>query len=301
MLEVKNISKNFEDFQVLDQVSLSVAKGEIFGLVGSNGSGKTTLLKHIMRVYQEDLGEIIYQDKALESGSLDFADFYYVQDDLFFPHGSSLRSIFEDEKIFYNNISEEKFLNLAEYFKADVNQKLNSMSKGQKKQAAFILAMAVAPKMLLLDEIVDGLDAVVRRKFWNVLIKEVEENQMTVIISSHDLNELDNICDKIAIMHQGRIIKEERMDKLKEDLKRIQFALEGEFYDDLRDDSFRILRKIQVGSVYFITLEGDADTFEKRLREEYQVLLFNHLSVSLEEIFITELGGSGYGNEEYTG
>ncbi len=300
MLEIKEISKKFGDFQVLDKVSLSADKGQILGLVGSNGSGKTTLLKHIMKVYQEDSGQIIYQGNSLKADSKDFADFYYVQDDLFFPQGSSLKSLFEEEKLFYKNISEEKFLKLVEYFKADLNQKLSSMSKGQKKQAAFILAMVVSPKVLLLDEIVDGLDAVIRRKFWNVLIKEVEENEITVIISSHDLKELDNICDKIAIMHQGKVIKEEKMDILKEELKRIQFAVQGEFYEDVADESFTILRKIKVGSVYFITLQGDADTFEEILRKEYNVLLFNHLSVSLEEIFITELGGSGYGNEEYS-
>lgn len=298
MLEVKSISKSFRDFKVLEDIKLSANPGEIYGLVGSNGCGKTTLLKHILQIYRQDEGAIYYKGQEVKENLEILRDFYYVQDDLFFPFASSLRSLFDYEKMFYQNASEEKFNKLVRFFNIDAERKLSNMSKGQKKQAAFVLAMSANPEVLLLDEIVDGLDAVVRRKFWNVLIKEVQINNMIVVISSHALKELDNISDRVGIMHQGRIIKEENMESLRENLNRIQFAVEG-YYEDIVDEKFKILKTIKIGSVYFVTLEGKTEDFERVLRENYNVLLFNELAMNLEEIFITELGGAGYGVEEY--
>lgn len=298
MLELKSITKSFRDFKVLEDINITARPGEIYGLVGSNGCGKTTLLKHILQVYHQDSGEVYYKGEIVKEDSELFKDFYYVQDDLFFPFGSTLRTLFEYEKMFYENMSEEKFNKLIKFFSIDSDKKLSTMSKGQKKQAAFVLAMAANPKVLLLDEIVDGLDAVVRRKFWNVLIKEVQENNMIVIISSHALKELDNISDRVGIMHQGKIIKEENMESLRDNLKRIQFAVEGE-YEDIQGENFKVLKTVKIGSVYFVTLEGKAEEFEQALREKYKVLIFSELAMNLEEIFITELGGTGYGIEEY--
>lgn len=298
MLELKSITKSFRDFKVLEDINITARPGEIYGLVGSNGCGKTTLLKHILQVYRQDSGEVYYKGEIVKEDSELFKDFYYVQDDLFFPFGSTLKTLFEYEKMFYENMSEEKFNKLIKFFSIDSDKKLSTMSKGQKKQAAFVLAMAANPKVLLLDEIVDGLDAVVRRKFWNVLIKEVQENNMIVIISSHALKELDNISDRVGIMHQGKIIKEENMESLRDNLKRIQFAVEGE-YEDIQGENFKVLKTVKIGSVYFVTLEGKAEEFEQALREKYKVLIFSELAMNLEEIFITELGGTGYGIEEY--
>jgi ABC-2 type transport system ATP-binding protein len=196
----------------------------------------------------------------------------------------------------YRNISEEKFNKLTSYFNVDKNKNLNKMSKGQRKQAAFVLAIAAQPRVLLLDEIVDGFDAVIKRKFWDVLIKEVIDNQMTVIISSHDLKELDNICDKVGIMHEGKILKEEYLEKMKENIKRVQFAVNGSLdHKDL--EKFSILKTVRLGSVYICTLKGDEEELKCFLEEKYKLLLFDRLSMNLEEIFITELGGAGYGKE----
>lgn len=297
MLQVSMLNKSFRKFHVLKDITINAEAGQIYGLVGSNGCGKTTLLKHIIQVYRQDSGDIHYNNNLITEKSEEIKDFYYVQDDLYFPQNSTLKSLYDFEKLLYKDMSLEKFDRLVKYFKIDINKKLNNMSKGQKRQAAFVLAMAANPKVLLLDEIVDGLDAVIRRKFWNVLIKEVIENNITVIISSHALKELDNICDKVGIMHEGKIIKEEEMESLKENLKRVQFAIEGE-YEEKTDESFTVLKSIKVGSVYFTTLRGDVDAFRKSLESRYKLLIFDELAVNLEEIFITELGGAGYGMEE---
>ena len=297
MLSINNLSKKFGDFQVLDNIDIYAEKGQIYGLVGSNGCGKTTILKHIMNFYRQDEGNIAFDGENVYEDSEILKDFYYVQDSLFFPYQYTLNKLFHYEKLLYKNMSDEKFEYLIKYFNMDKNKVLNKMSKGQKKQAAFILSIAAQPKLLLLDEIVDGLDAVIKRKFWDVLIQEVMDNEMTVIISSHDLKELDNICDKVGIMHEGKILREENLEKMKEDIKRVQLAVDGELeLEQLKE--FNILKAVKIGSVFIITLTGDTDELKKYLESKYNLLLFDKLSMSLEEIFITELGGVGYGKEK---
>ncbi|NLK63936.1 MAG: ABC transporter ATP-binding protein [Tissierellia bacterium] len=296
MLTISSLSKKFGDFQVLKNININAEKSQIYGLVGSNGCGKTTILKHIMQVYKQDEGYIAFDGEEVEKNSEIIKDFYYVQDTLYFPYQYTLNKLFHYEKLMYN-MSEEKFEYLLKYFSIDKNKVLNKMSKGQKKQAAFVLSIAAQPKLLLLDEIVDGLDAVIKRKFWDILIKEVMDNDMTVIISSHDLKELDNICDKVGIMHEGRILREENLEKMKEDIKRVQFAVEGEFDPEVLKE-FGILQHVKIGSVFIVTLTGNTEELEKYLKNTHTLLLFDKLSMSLEEIFITELGGVGYGKEE---
>lgn len=296
MLKITELNKQFGDFQVLNNINITAENGQIYGLVGSNGCGKTTLLKHIMNIYKQDNGTIYYYDKEVKEDSEIISNFYYVQDNLFFPYQYSLKKLFDYEKLMYKNMSLNKFDYLVNYFNIDKNKNLNKLSKGQKKQAAFVLAIAAQPKVLLLDEIVDGLDAVIKRKFWEILIQEIMDNDMVVIISSHDLKELDNICDKVAIMHEGKILKEENLEKMKLETKRVQFAVEGNF-EKITDNKFNILKTVKIGSIYICTLTGDVDEFKSYLESKYKLLIFDKLSMNLEEIFITELGGVGYGKE----
>ncbi len=297
MLKIDNLSKKFGEFQVLNNININAEKSQIYGLVGSNGCGKTTLLKHIMMIFKQDEGNVFYDDMQVKEDSEIIKDFYYVQDSLFFPYQSTLSKLFAYERLMYKDISENKFNELVNYFNIDKNKNLNKMSKGQRKQAAFIMAISAQPKVLLLDEIVDGLDAVIKRKFWDVLIQEVMDNEMTVVISSHDLKELDNICDKVGIMHEGKILKEENLEKMKDEIKRVQFAVEGEF-EASEFSEYNIIKSVRIGSINICTLTGNVDEFKKELEDKFKVLLFDKLSMSLEEIFITELGGAGYGTEK---
>lgn len=298
MIRVEGLNKWFRDFNVLKDINITANTGQIYGLVGSNGCGKTTLLKHIIQIFKGDSGSIYYKDTKIKEESPEIEKFYYIQDDLYFPYGYNLDMLFKYESKLYKNMSVEKYEKLLKFFNINRKAKLTTLSKGQKKQAAFIIAVSAKPEVLLLDEVVDGLDAVVKRKFWNVLINEVMERDVTVIISSHDLKEIDNICDKIGIMHEGRIIKEEKMDTLKEEVKRVQFAVEEE-YKEIKSDKYEIIKTQKIGSVYFGIIKGDVDIFRKDLNEKYTLLIFDELSMDLEEIFITELGGAGYGKEEF--
>lgn len=299
MLKVIDLKKNFDKNEGLNGVNISVGNGKIYGLVGSNGSGKTTLLKHIMQIYIQDSGIIEFDGEQVFENSHFFENFYYIQDNLFFPDKCSLIDVFNYEKIIYKNISEEKFNKLVNFFQIDTKKSLNKMSKGQKKQAAFVLGISTCPKLLLLDEIVDGLDAVIKKKLWKVLINEIMESNLSVIISSHDLKELDNICDKVGIMHNGKIIREEDLETLKEGIKKIQFAIDGDIENlmDLYSDDFNILSKEKIGSLYVCIVSGNVDKLKNILEKNYNILIFDELSIDLEEIFITELRGVGYGKE----
>jgi len=298
MIKIEGLNKWFRDFNVLKDINITANTGEIYGLVGSNGCGKTTLLKHIMQILKADSGKVIYKEEEINEKSSDLDKFYYIQDDLYFPYGYNLDMLFKYESKLYKEMSSEKYEKLLKFFNINRKAKLSTLSKGQKKQAAFIIAVAARPEVLLLDEVVDGLDAVVKRKFWNVLINEVMEREVTVIISSHDLKEIDNICDKIGIMHEGKIIKEEKMDTLKEEIKRVQFAIDEEF-EVMESEDYKVIKVQKVGSVYFGIIKGNVDIFRKDLNEKYNLLIFDELSMDLEEIFITELGGAGYGKEEF--
>lgn len=298
MIKIENLEKKFGDFKVLKSVNIHVDRGEIYGLVGSNGSGKTTILKHIMKIYKQDKGEIIFDGLSISSSDDYLKGIYYIQDDLYFPYNYTLKDLYKYEELLYPTMDGEKYRKLLNYFKIDENKKLRSLSKGQKKQAAFIIGISSSVKMLLLDEIVDGLDPVVRKKFWKIIISEVLEEKLTIIISSHALSELDNICDKVGMLHEGIIVKEESIEKLKEETKRVQIAIKSEF-KEVESEEYKILKTTKIGSVYFVVLKGNIESFKTDLYKEYDVLLFDELSMNLEEIFITELGGLGYGIEEY--
>lgn len=297
MIKIRNLSKKFEEQLVLDTVNLSVDRGSVYGLVGSNGSGKTTLFKLIMGIYKPDLGEILFDEDALKPEK-HLQEVYYVQDDLYLPQNVTLKERFDEEKLYYPNASDSVFNQLIQYFGLDADKKLAHLSKGQNKQAAFILAMASRASIVLLDEIVDGLDAVVRKKIWKVILSEVMERHLTVVVASHALGELDNICDKIGMLHGNKIIREESMDNLKQSVKRIQFAVKEAFAQS-QNEAYEILKEWRVGKVTYVYLKGDTQAFQMDLEANHDVLLFEELDMNLEEIFISELGGAGYGNEIY--
>lgn len=298
MLKIENLSKKFDTTEALKSVNINAEKGEIYGLVGTNGSGKTTILKHVMKIYKQDSGKIFYDDLDINTTDEHKSEIYYIQDDLFFPYNYSLDDMFSYEKMLYPEMSTEKYKKLVEYFNIDNKKKLRSLSKGQKKQASFIIAVAACPKLLLLDEIVDGLDAVIRKKFWNVIMTEVMDKDTTIVISSHALRELDNICDKVGILHDGVIVREESINALKEETVRVQFALDEE-YEDMASDEYEVMKVTKIGKVYFAVLKGDVDVYKEELHGKYNVLLFEKITMNLEEIFISELGGLGYEIEEY--
>jgi len=297
MIKVIDLKKSFDTHHVLNGIQMNIEKGKIYGLVGSNGCGKTTVLKHITGIYKADEGQILYDNVFIDKTEY-LEKVYYVQDDLFFPMNYSLDDLFNYEKMMYPGMSEKKYKKLIDFFKIEHTKKLRMLSKGQKKQAAFILAISAMTETILLDEIVDGLDAVVRKKFWKVILSEVMDRELTIVISSHALTELDNICDTVGILHEGRIVREDNIDTLKEETKRIQFALKEPFIDEPSTE-YQVIKTSLIGKVYFVTVKGEVEQFRQDLYGRHEVLIYEELSMNLEEIFVTELGGLGYGTEEY--
>lgn len=297
MIKVNHLYKAFENDPILKGIEMNINQGDIYGLIGSNGCGKTTLFKLITGIFKSDQGSVIVNGQIFKKDT-HLKMIYYILDDLFFPVAYTLEDLFTEESFYYGHSNLQFFNQLVEFFQMDRKAKLHQLSKGQKKQAAFILAMASQTPIIFLDEIVDGLDAVVRKKFWKILISEMTRRDLTVLISSHALGELDNICDRVGILHEGKIIREETVDSLKSQIKKVQFAIK-EAYQEIEHESFEVSQIKQIGKVYYATLKGDLEAFEKYLASEYTLILYEVLDMSLEEIFITELGRVGYGNEIY--
>lgn len=293
MIEVINITKRFDSFTALDQVDMHVEKGAIYGLVGPNGAGKSTIIRHITGAYRQDEGEIrvngapVYENAAVKECIA------YIPDDIFYFNASNLKDMMKFYKDMYPKFDTELFERLQECFPA-VNKKraIRRLSKGMQKQAAFWLAICCRPKLLILDEPVDGLDPVMRRQIWSILMSDVAEHGTTVLVSSHNLRELEDVCDHVGIMHHGRVIMEKSLDDLQGSVSKIQAAFESAELPPF-PDGMEILHRSSAGRVHTLIIRGEQDLLRAQIQSLNPILL-DVLPLTLEEIFIYELGGAEY-------
>ena len=219
MIEVSGIYKSFDGFQALSGLDLHVQKGSIYGLCGVNGSGKTTIIKIITGVYKPDDGYVKIEGQDVFDNIAVKQRCAYIPDDLFFFASYSLKGMAAYFRGLYPNWDQARFEAMAKDFDLALNTKLARFSKGMQKQAAFVLAMSCCPDYLILDEPIDGLDPLVRRKVWNYVVEDVAARQMTVLVSSHNLDELEGICDQIGMISKGEMIYEGDLDALREEMK----------------------------------------------------------------------------------
>lgn len=290
MIKVKNVVKKFDDFTALDDLSLEIEKGSVYGLVGPNGAGKTTLMKAMAGIYRLNSGEILINDKNTYENIDIKNELIYISDDLYFFNNFSIKQMANLYSKVYTNWSEERFNKLKDVFKIDIKRNANKLSKGMQKQVAFWLAMSACPKVLLLDEPLDGLDPVMRRKVLGIIMQDVEEFGTTVMISSHNLRELEDVCDHVGIMSKGKMLIQRRLDDLKTETHKVQVAFpNGEFPKEL-DEKFDLLRKTQIGTVFSTILKGDKDEIISEYKK-YNPLVLDIIPLTLEEIFIYEVGG----------
>lgn len=293
MIEVCGVTKNFDSFKALDNLSLDVSKGSIYGLVGPNGAGKTTLMKIIMGIYKADTGRIIINDEDVYENINIKDNMIYISDDLYFFNNFSIKQMRDLYKRVYSNWSDERFEKLSEVFNIDIKRNVNKLSKGMKKQVAFWLAMSAKPNVLILDEPLDGLDPVMRRKVLNVMMQDVADRELTVMISSHNLRELEDICDHVGILNNGKLVLQRKLDDMKSETHKIQIAFKnGEFPKEF-ENKFKILHQSKLGQVYSIILNGDKTKITDELKK-YHPIILDMIPLTLEEIFIYELGGEGY-------
>ncbi len=290
MIEVKNIVKSFEGFRALDGISITAPTGGIYGLVGPNGSGKSTLIRNLMGIYRPDSGEILVDGEPVYENPAVKARMAYIPDEIFYFLQSSVRDMMKFYKGIYPKFDTQRFDKLAEVFPLDINMPIRRMSKGMQKQAAFWLAVSMRPDILVLDEPVDGLDPVMRRQVWSIIMSDVAENGTTVLVSSHNLRELEDVCDHVGIIDHGRLLLERSLSELQENISKVQIALpEGAELPEGLD----IVHTASTGRLRTLIVRGEPARVLARLQEA-QPLFMDALPLSLEEIFIYELGGADY-------
>ena len=292
MIQVLDVTKTFDGFTALSNLNLNVRKGSIYGLVGTNGSGKTTILKHITGVYRPDSGSITVEEEPVYNNLRLKQRTGFIPDDLYFFGSYNLREFSKFYSSLYPAWSQERFEHLLQLFELDPKRKLSRLSKGMQKQAAFILTMSANPDYLILDEPIDGLDPIVRKLVWKFIVEDVADREMTVLVSSHNLKEMEGICDSIGILDHGKMIIERDLDELKSDIHKIQVV----FGDTVENpyEGLNILHKESRGSVDLLIVRNPKDDVSRILEANHPVVL-DLLPLSLEEIFIYELGG---GNSE---
>ena len=292
MLEAKNVVKTFDGFRALDGVSMTVPQGAVYGLVGPNGAGKSTIIRHFTGIYRPDSGEItldgqpVYENPAVKGRMAAIPDDWY-----FFPQASirEMARLYAGTHPFF---SWDRYHKLREVFPLSEKQPLRRMSKGMQKQSAFWLALCCRPDILVLDEPVDGLDPVMRRQVWGLLMGDVAEHGTTVLVSSHNLRELEDVCDHVGILNHGKVLVERSLSDLQENLVKMQIVFQEKVLPPLPDD-MEVLNISQVGRIHTLIIRGSAVEVTNRLAV-YAPILMEALPLTLEEIFIYELGGEDY-------
>ncbi|WP_216827596.1 ABC transporter ATP-binding protein [Alkalihalobacterium elongatum] len=295
MIEVKNLRKEFEGTEAVKNLSLRISKGSIYGLLGSNGAGKTTLMKMIAGIYKQDSGDVLIDGEPIFENVSKKQSVIFLADALFFFPNTTIKQAADFYKSMYVNWNEERFQRLREVFPIDVNKKIHRLSKGMQRQVAFWLVLSTMPKVLILDEPLDGLDAVMRNKVKNLLIQDVADREMTIMISSHNLREVEDLCDQIGILHQGELMIEKDLDDLKSDIHKIQVAFKHEV-PPIFLHGIDVLYKEERGSVRLYIVRGNHEKVTSHI-ESFKPAIFDVLPLTLEEIFIYEMRDVGYAIE----
>ena len=295
MIDIQNISKGYEGTQALSSLSLHVPRGAVYGLVGPNGVGKSTLLRCLSGVSQPDSGVILVDGQPVYENPDLKARIAYIPDDLYYFTSASLMDMKRFYQGFFPTFDEELFKKLADIFPIDPKKSIRHLSKGMQKQAAFWLNLALQPDLFLLDEPVDGLDPVMRRQLWSLIMGEVERRQVTVVISSHNLRELEDVCDHVGVIDHGKMLLERALSQLQEDFVKVQIVFPPESAPVL--PQVTPLHHSSTGRVHTFILKCGAQAAEQAARA-CQPVFYDILPLTLEEIFIYELGGADYAVKE---
>lgn len=291
MIAVKDVVKTFEGFRALDGLSMSVPDGSIYGLVGPNGAGKSTILRHITGVYRPDSGDVLVGGLPVYENPAVKARIAGIPDDLYYFLSDSTRDMMRFYKGFYPRFDMARYQALKDIFSTvDERRSIRRLSKGMQKQSAFWLALCCRPDLLVLDEPVDGLDPVMRRQVWSLLLSDVAEYGTTVLVSSHNLRELEDVCDHVGILDHGKVLLERSLAQLQDNMVKLQVVFQdgAEVPEDLP-----VLHASKVGRVHTLIMRMNAEEAQTRIAA-YQPLLADAIPLTLEEIFIYELGGVDY-------
>lgn len=292
MLKVTDVIKDFDGFRALDSINMHVPKGSVYGLVGPNGAGKSTLIRHITGVYKPDSGSIMINNEPIYENAFQKSKMAYIPDDLFFFLQASTLDMMNYYRGIYPYFDMDRFHKLENIFTTiDKKRPIRRLSKGMQKQSAFWISMCCNPQFIVLDEPVDGLDPIMRRQIWSILMTDVAERDTTVLVSSHNLRELEDVCDYVGIMNKGKVILERSLSELQENITKLQVAFEGELPE--LPPELNVINVSHSGRIYTLIIKGNIAMTESLLAS-VNPLLMDALPLTLEEIFIYELGGTGY-------
>lgn len=292
MIELTGVTKKFEDFTALDNIDLKIEKGTAFGLLGSNGAGKSTILRLLTSIYQADSGSVKIDGEEVFDNVSVKERIFFINDETVQYGGMTLKELKNHYKGFYPNFSEEDFEKLNSVIKLPMDKKIDKFSKGMKRQAIVITALACRTDYLLLDEAFDGLDPTMRIIVKRMLVDAMLDRQLTTVISSHNLKEINEVCDTAALLHQGKIVFCRDLDSLKGNIHKIQAAFPKTYSkEDFTDMEMLHFEKNQ--SVYYIIVKGDDEIIREKINAKDPVV-FDMIPLTLEEIFIYEMEGMGY-------
>ena len=286
MLTLKNITKTFGNFKALDNLTMTVPKGAVYGLVGPNGAGKSTAIRHLTGVYRPDSGDVLLENAPVWENPTAKARIGYIPDDIFYFPSASLEDMRKFYAGIYPNFDNALFERLYEVFNLPRKSPIRRFSKGMQKQAAFHLTLCTRPDVMILDEPVDGLDPVMRRQVWSLILSDVAERGTTVLISSHNLRELEDICDHVGIMDHGKMLLERSLADMQGATHKLQLVGDA-------PEGLEILHESASGRLKTLIVRGNVDEITAKVAATNPAY-FDVLPLSLEEIFIYELGGVNY-------
>ncbi|MCF2663672.1 ABC transporter ATP-binding protein [Oscillibacter valericigenes] len=291
MIEVRDVVKKFDGFAALDGASLSVPTGSVYGLVGPNGAGKSTIIRHLTGIYRQDSGTVAIGGESVWENAALKSRIAAIPDDWYYFNQASVRDMMRFYKGFYPNFSMERYEKLKEVFHIDEKKTIRRLSKGMQKQVAFWLALSCMPDYLVLDEPVDGLDPVMRRQVWSLMMGDVSERGTTVLVSSHNLRELEDVCDHVGIMDHGKVLLERSLAQLQDNMVKLQVV----FQDGVTEvpAELPVLHASRVGRIHTLIMRMNAEEATAKL-STYNPMLVDAVPLTLEEIFIYELGGADY-------
>lgn len=292
MIELTGVTKTFDDFTALDNIDLKIEKGTAFGLLGSNGAGKSTILRLLTSIYQADSGSIkIDGEEVFDNVSIK-ERIFFINDETVQYGNMTLNELKNYYKGFYPNFSEEDFEKLNGIIKLPTDKKIDKFSKGMKRQAIVITALACRTDYLLMDEAFDGLDPTMRIIVKRMLVDAMLDRQLTTVISSHNLKEINEVCDTAALLHRGKIVFCRDLDSLKGNIHKIQAAF-PKVYEQSDFSDMEMLHFEKNQSIYYIIVKGDEETIKEKINAKNPVV-FDMIPLTLEEIFIYEMEGMGY-------
>lgn len=296
MLEIDQISKTLGNKKILNNCSLTLENGSVLGLIGPNGAGKSTLLRCICDVYQVDEGTITVNGETIHENEYLKQNILYLSDDPFYLYNATIQDMKEFYQIFYPQFDEKIYQKYLALFKLNENKVMNNFSKGMKRQAFILMALAISPKILLLDESFDGLDPMMRLLFKRAINECIEKKDMSIIISSHNLRELEDICDTFAILEDAHIETSGSIDDTKESIYKIQIAFK-EAKQQADFNELDMMHYASVGRIITMVVKGNIEDIKQYL-QTMNPLILDILPVNLEEIFIYEMEKKGVFNNE---